>query len=40
MISVSLGQQAIDSFNDTTLEQNHTLAQIYDIKELGDMAAE
>lgn len=36
----ALGQQAIDSFNDTTLEQNHTLGQIYDIKELGDMAAE
>ncbi|WP_267273600.1 type I restriction-modification system endonuclease [Pseudomonas putida] len=36
----ALGQQAIDSFNDTTLEQNHTLAQIYDIKALGDMAAE
>ncbi|MCU1718175.1 type I restriction-modification system endonuclease [Pseudomonas sp. 5P_3.1_Bac2] len=36
----ALGQQAIDSFNDTTLEQNQTLAQIYDIKELGDMAAE
>lgn len=36
----ALGQQAIDSFNDTTLEQNRTLAQIYDIKELGDMAAE
>jgi len=36
----ALGQQAIDSFNDTTLEQNHTLAQIYGIKELGDMAAE
>ncbi len=36
----ALGQQAIDSFNDTPLEQNHTLAQIYDIKELGDMAAE
>lgn len=36
----ALGQQAIDSFNDTTLEQNHPLAQIYDIKELGDMAAE
>ena len=36
----ALGQQAIDSFNDTSLEQNHTLAQIYDIKELGDMAAE
>jgi type I restriction enzyme R subunit len=36
----ALGQQAIDSFNDTPLEQNHTLAQIYDIKALGDMAAE
>ncbi|WP_167146929.1 type I restriction-modification system endonuclease [Pseudomonas sp. OTU750018] len=36
----SLGQQALDAFNDTTLEQNQTLAQIYDIKELGDMAAE
>lgn len=36
----ALGQQAIDSFNDTPLEQSHTLAQIYDIKELGDMAAE
>ena len=36
----ALGQQAIDSFNDTTLEQNHTLSQIYDVKELGDMAAE
>ena len=36
----ALGQQAIDAFNDTTLEQNHSLAQIYDIKELGDMAAE
>ncbi len=36
----ALGQQAIDAFNDTTLEQNHTLAQIYDVKELGDMAAE
>ena len=36
----ALGQQAIDAFNDATLEQNHTLAQIYDIKQLGDMAAE
>jgi type I restriction enzyme R subunit len=36
----ALGQQAIDSFNDTALEQNHTLAQNYNIKELGDMAAE
>lgn len=36
----ALGQQAIDAFNEATLEQNHTLAQIYDIKALGDMAAE
>ncbi|MQT47578.1 type I restriction-modification system endonuclease [Pseudomonas helleri] len=36
----ALGQQALDAFNDTTLEQNHTLGQIYDIKELGDMAAQ
>ncbi|OEC34472.1 type I restriction enzyme, R subunit [Pseudomonas cuatrocienegasensis] len=36
----ALGQQAIDAFNDTALEQNQTLAQVYDIKELGDMAAE
>ncbi|MFP6847307.1 MAG: type I restriction-modification system endonuclease [Pseudomonas sp.] len=36
----ALGQQAIDAFNDTTLEQNQSLAQIYNIKELGDMAAE
>jgi len=36
----ALGQQAIDAFNEAPLEQNHTLAQIYDIKELGDMAAE
>lgn len=36
----ALGQQAIDAFNEVPLEQNHTLAQIYDIKELGDMAAE
>ena len=36
----ALGQQAIDAFNEATLEQNHTLSQIYDIKELGDMAAE
>ncbi|MCQ4320762.1 type I restriction-modification system endonuclease [Stutzerimonas stutzeri] len=36
----ALGQQAIEAFNEATLEQNHTLAQIYDIKELGDMAAE
>lgn len=36
----ALGQQAIDAFNEAPLEQNHTLAQIYDVKELGDMAAE
>ncbi|MDR6679009.1 type I restriction enzyme R subunit [Pseudomonas psychrotolerans] len=36
----ALGQQAIEAFNEATLEQNQTLAQIYDVKELGDMAAE
>lgn len=36
----ALGQQALEAFNDMTLEQNQTLAQIYDIKTLGDMAAE
>lgn len=36
----ALGQQAIESFHEATLEQNHTLAEIYDIKQLGDMAAE
>jgi type I restriction enzyme R subunit len=36
----ALGEQAIEAFNEATLEQNHTLAQIYDVKELGDMAAE
>lgn len=36
----ALGQQALEAFNDMTLEQNQTLAQIYDIKALGDMAAE
>ncbi|TBW09687.1 type I restriction-modification system endonuclease [Azotobacter chroococcum subsp. isscasi] len=36
----ALGQQALDAFNEAALEQNHTLAQIYDIRQLGDMAAE
>ncbi|WP_435607227.1 type I restriction-modification system endonuclease [Pseudomonas knackmussii] len=36
----ALGDQAVEAFHDMTLEQNQTLAQIYDIKELGDMAAE
>lgn len=36
----ALGEQAIDSFHDMPLEQNQTLAQIYDVKVLGDMAAE
>lgn len=35
-----LGQQAIDAFNDAPLEQNQTLSTIYNIAELGDMAAE
>jgi type I restriction enzyme R subunit len=36
----ALGQQAIDSFNDAPLEQNQTLSKIYNVAELGDMAAE
>lgn len=36
----ALGQQALDAFNDTIIGQNHTLGQIYDIKALGDMAAQ
>src|SRR5690606_6514147 len=36
----ALGQQALDAFNEAKLEQNHTLAKIYNIAELGDMAAE
>ncbi|MGY3041389.1 type I restriction enzyme R subunit [Rhodanobacter sp. TND4EL1] len=36
----ALGKQALDAFDEATLEQNHTLSQIYDVKQLGDMAAE
>lgn len=36
----ALGQQALDAFNDTPLEQNQTLSKIYNVAELGDMAAE
>jgi type I restriction enzyme R subunit len=36
----ALGQQAVDSFNDAPLEQNQTLSKIYNVAELGDMAAE
>ena len=36
----ALGQQAIDAFKDAPLEQNQTLSKIYNIAELGDMAAE
>ncbi|MCG7971869.1 MAG: type I restriction-modification system endonuclease [Candidatus Thiodiazotropha taylori] len=36
----ALGQQAIDAFNDAPLEQNQSLSTIYNIAELGDMAAE
>jgi type I restriction enzyme, R subunit len=35
----SLGQQAIDTFNEAPLEQNQTLSKIYNLAELGDMAA-
>ncbi|XKH59578.1 type I restriction-modification system endonuclease [Halomonas sediminis] len=36
----ALGQQAIDAFNEAPLEQNQTLSNIYNVAELGDMAAE
>ncbi len=36
----ALGQQAIDAFNEVPLEQNQTLSKIYNLAELGDMAAE
>lgn len=36
----ALGDQALDVFKEAPLEQNHTLSQIYNIAELGDMAAE
>jgi len=36
----ALGQQALDAFNDAPLEQNQTLSKIYNVAELGDMAAE
>jgi type I restriction enzyme R subunit len=36
----ALGEQAIDFFNDAPLEHNLTLSKIYNIAELGDMAAE
>lgn len=36
----ALGTQALDAFNEARLEQSQTLSQIYDVKTLGDMAAE
>lgn len=36
----ALGDQAIDAFNEAPLEQNQPLSKIYNIAELGDMAAE
>jgi len=36
----ALGQQAMDAFNDVPLEQNQPLSKIYNIAEMGDMAAE
>lgn len=36
----ALGQQALDAFNEAPLEQNQTLSKIYNVAELGDMAAE
>lgn len=36
----ALGDQAMDAFNEAPLEQNQTLSKIYNIAEMGDMAAE
>lgn len=36
----ALGTQATDSFNDALLEENKPISKIYNIAELGDMAAE
>jgi type I restriction enzyme R subunit len=36
----ALGNQAIDAFNEAPLEQNQPLSRIYNIANLGDMAAE
>jgi len=36
----SLGEQAQDVFNEAPLEQNQPLSKIYNVAELGDMAAE
>lgn len=36
----ALGEQAQDAFKEASLEQNQTLSQIYNVAELGDMAAE
>ena len=36
----ALGSQAIDAFHEAPLEQNQTLSKIYNVNELGDMAAE
>ena len=36
----ALGQQALDAFNEAPLEQSQPLSRIYNIAELGDMAAE
>lgn len=36
----ALGDQATDVFNDAVIEQNQSLSKIYNVAELGDMAAE
>jgi len=36
----TLGQQAIDAFGETPLEQNHTLSKIYNVAEVCDIATE
>ncbi|TDP84813.1 type I restriction enzyme R subunit [Aquabacterium commune] len=36
----ALGDQALDAFNEAPLEQNQTLSKIYNVADMGDMAAE
>ncbi len=36
----ALGKQALDFFNEATLEQNQPLSKIYNVARMGDMAAE
>jgi len=36
----ALGDQALEAFDEITIEQNQTLSKIYNVAELGDMAIE